>query len=376
MSSPSYQVHVYEPITGTLRYVFDPAIFYNMRYSRVLNDVGAIAITFSDDDVTLLNEIFTLDSLIEVYRSDNNGNLQREETFLTRINHRYRDEDGSGGQVVIGGVSLNHLIARRVIDPADDPLQAGGYSTKAGPADTVLRSYALEQMADNASLPRRFLNLTVPPVLGVGRPVGARKRYDNLLVTFQELAELGRIDFYIAHVGSGALQLQLTRIGSDKTRSANYPTAPWVGLDPERGNLLAPEFRDDRKEEQNYVYALGEGQGTNRTVLQVQGTTAGDSPYNRIEFVADLRTAAKGSSLQLLTGALEALIENEPVEEFRFTVSATSGGSIYRDDWDIGDNVTAIWGDVMRDLRITGVEIDVSDAGEVISVTVKQDGRQ
>lgn len=369
MSLPNYQFTIISPYTGEVKKIYDGAAIYEAIYNRPLNDVGALVFTLSGED-TDLDEIFSLDTLIDVLRTDPLTNQFRvEDTYLVRLNHRFRE--GEEQRYVVGAMSLNHLIARRVIDPDDDPTAAGGYSTKAGSADEVMRAYAREQMGDLASTDRQFPNFSVGGILGVGASVGKRARYDNLLAVFQELAVQGAMDFITIRVTSNTLRLTIEPIGSNKTKTRNYPFSPFVMFNPMRGNLENPSFLIDRKQEANVVYALGQGQGEFRVTSIVPGQGVADSPYNRIEFTEDIRLAERGDTLQLSTGAQNALKDKRLKQEFSFDISGNAPGATYRLDWDVGDIVTAAWETVSVDLRIKDVEVSISESGEKISLVTE-----
>lgn len=360
---PDYQLTVRSPIDGSVRIVLDGSAFDDCRYSRVLNDVGVFAMTLpSDPDWP---SIFTLDALIDVERtSPLTGFLQLEETYLTRLLHRFRE--GNEERFVVGGLSLNHLLSRRIVDPDDDPAAAGGYSTKAGPADDILVAYATEQCV-TASAARIFPNFSVAASTSVGTPAGRRLRYENLLDVFKDVANQSNVDFLITRLTSNTLRLTVLPIGTDRSRTRNYPFAPFVELNPIRGNLSDPSLLFDRKKEQNYVYALAQGPGESRIVSQVQGVGIGDSPYNRIEFTTDIRTAERGDSTTVNTQAFAALYENQAQKQFTFKPTGVEAGAIYRLDWDIGDIVTAVWDSDIIDLRVREVEIALDSEGETIT---------
>lgn len=368
MSLPNYQITVIDPTTGQTLKIYEAAAFYDLRFERALNGVGALVMTLpATDDVS---SVFVLDALVVIARtSPVSGALQTEDTYLTRYTQRVRV--GNDERFAVGGLSLNHLLQRRVVDPADDPLAAGGYSTKAGPSDTIMRAYAREQMGDLASTARQVPNFTVGEVLTVGTPIGKRLRYENLLTVMQDMANQGAMDFLIHWITNNTLRLTIEPIGTDKTRSRNYPFGPFVQLDPLRGNLTSPSLTIDRKKEGNYCYALGQGPGEQRTVLQLGGNGQADSPYNRMEFMQDARSAERGNSLALLTSARDALRTNQPKREFSFTPTGQEPGNTYRLDWDLGDRITAVWGDQWVDLRIRNVEIRLTSVGLGEEITVK-----
>lgn len=364
MPLPDYQLTVRSPIDGSVRIVLDGAAFDDCKYSRILNDVGILAMTLpARDDWPA---IFTLDALIDIERtSPVTGRLQIEDTFLTRLTHRFRESNDE--RFVVGGLSLNHLLARRVIDPSDDPLAAGGYSTKAGPADTVMHDYAIEQCGQSASAARQFPNLSIQPSGAIGSSIGRRLRYENLLEAMQDMANSALMDFIIARITDNNLRLTVAPIGSDKTRTRNYPGSPFVELNPLRGNLNDPSLLFDRKKEQNYVYALAQGPGESRIVTKLAADTIFDSPYNRIEFTTDIRQAERGDSTTILTSARAALFDKQPKKEFTFKPTGIEPGNIYRLDWDIGDVLTCAWDDDVIDLRVREVEITLNQGGETIT---------
>jgi hypothetical protein len=365
---PSYQIAVLDCLTGDVLQIFDSTAFYDLRYNRALNDVGALVLTLPFD--SRLPEIFAKDNFIEVMRaSPLTNSLQVEETYFCRLTHRFRE--GNDERFIAGGLSLNHLLARRIIDPDDDPLGAGGYSTKAGIADEVLRAFAREQMGDLASTIRQFPNFSIDLVPGTGVTVGMRARYDNLLKVFHDLAVQGETDFQISRLSANNLHLTIAPIGRDRTKTANYPYSSFTQFDPNRGNLSSPSLVLDSKKEQNLCYALGQGQGDTRIVAKVTGDSIADTPYNRIEFSEDVRKSDRDNSLYLFTAARKALRANQVDREFTFDPIPNTGGCVYHLDWDLGDHVTAAWDNMSVDIRITDVENQISTDGEQIHATLE-----
>lgn len=368
MTFPAYQVAVLDSTTGSVLHIYDSVSSFDLSLNRALNDIGTLAMTlpFTND----LPVIFAKDNFIEVARTDPlTGLLRVEETFFCRLTHRFRE--GSDERFVVGGLSLNHLLARRLIDPDDDPAGAGGFSTKAGTADEVLRAFAREQMGDIASAVRQFPNLVVDLVSGTAMPVGKRVRYDNLLKTFQDLAIQGQTDFNIHRTVASELHLTIAPIGRDRSRTAHYPYSAFTQFDPLRGNLSSPSFSSDSKDEQNYCYALGQGQGDTRIVAQVPGDSIFDSPYNRIEYSEDVRQSERADSLYLLTAARQSLHSKQVAQEFTFEPIPDASGAVYHLDWDLGDIVTATWDTVSADLRITDIDLSVQPDGETIKLKLE-----
>jgi hypothetical protein len=333
-----------------------------------LNGIGLVALTLPA--TAAIRQALRWDAFIEVQRTDPlTGDLRTEGTYLLRLTHRFRDTNDE--RLVVGGLSLEHMLARRIIDPNDDPNNAGGYSTKAGPADVVMRDYIREQAADLASANRRFPGLTVQAVEGNGPGNGQRLRHENLLKVLQDIAIKSTLDFWIERTAGTNMLVRLGVRGEDKRFSANFPLQGWLGLDPARGNMADPSLQYDRREEGNYCYALGQGQGDTRKVLEVEGDGIEDTPFNRIEFTHDARNADKVDVLTLYTEALQALKDKRTKREFTFRMSGTDVAQFYRVDWDLGTKLTVTWDDDSQDLRITEIEPSISASGEEFSIKVE-----
>lgn len=374
MSLPDYQITFVSCRTGLTQHVLDPSAIDDLIYSRELNGVGSVALTlpasnpYAQELITLgLDNV--LDDFIEIYRTDPvNGGLIVEDTYLLRLLHQF--SDGDNERVALGGYSLNHLLMRRLVDPATDPLQAGGYSTKTGVyASGIMREIVVQQAGVGAGT-RAFPNFNTPVLGDFGTSTGRRLRYEVLLEVLQSIALSNDCDFHVRRDTGNVLSCDIQPIGVDHRYSTNYPFAAFTIIDPLRGNLSNPSIIYDRKSEKNYMYAQGQGQGINRKLLKVPGAGVADSPYNRIEFLEDVRAAEKADALTLYTQAKASLRENEPRREFTFELTGTEPGNTYRDDWDIGDKLTAMYGNFVLDLRVTNVEIAVSSAGETITPKV------
>jgi hypothetical protein len=367
MGLPSYQISVISNTTGAVVKVLDMLSIYELQYSRKLNDVGTfVAVLPSTAEFYAL---FDWDTLIDLYRtSPVTGLLIREETYLVRSKHRFRE--GNEERLVIGGMSLNHLLMRRVINPADDPASVDGYSVKSGPGDVVIASYVSQQAGPSASAPRQTPGLAIIPADGAGSAVNITARYNNLFNKVQDIAFQSGVDFIIERTSGLNLAFKTAIFGNDYTKSSNYPFTPWVGINPARGNMQSPSLNIDRGNENNYVYALGQGQGEQRRVYEAASSGAVLSPYNRCEFAKDARNVEQTNTDGLASAAFQALQDERVPVEFSFTPTGIEPGAIYRQNWDIGDRITAIWEDFIRDLRMISVEIHLQGGDEEISVTV------
>ena len=349
----------------------DSSAFDDLQYSRVLNDVGTLAMSLPvgnpyAQELIALGLDAVLDDFVEVSRtSPITGKLIVEDTFLLRLIHRFRENDTE--RLAIGGYSLNHLLLRRIVDPDDDPLQAGGYSTKAGLASSVMREYVIQQMGYAASAVRQFPLFNVPVIGDFGTSVGRRLRHEVMLEVLQGIALANQCDFVVQRGDGRNLNCNIQPIGTDRRYSTNFPSSPYLIIDPIRGNLANPSMLFDRKDEKTFMYALGQGQGAARKLLKLPGEGLYDSPFNRIEVVADVRSSDKADALTLYTEGNAKLREYRKKREFTFDASQLPPGNEYRNDWDIGDYLTQQWEGVMLDLRLNKVEVTVSSSGETLT---------
>lgn len=368
MALPAYQVAVLSPVDGSVVLMLDASAFYNLRYSLALNDVGLLAMTLPS--TAAIRAAFVLDAFIEVYRADVAGVLQKEETYLCRYTQRFIEGDEE--RFVVGGLALNHLLMRRIIDPVGS---TDGYVAYNGAADTVIYNYCLFQVGVAAAeIARRTPNLIILVPMGIGGTVSARLRYQNLFNEVQKLARQGAVDFFIARTTASNLEMTIGAIGTDRTYTTNAPLGrPYVALSPLRGNLTQPSLVRDRKTEANYAYALGQGQAEDRVLYTLALPEVTDSPFNRIEVYLDCRNVDIADAATLASQAVSGLNERRFVQAFTFKPTGAEPGNVYHIDWELGDAVTVSWEEFSDDFRITDVQISISRDGESIQATVSDD---
>lgn len=377
MTYSAHEILIISPTTGGVLKILSPSQVDEFKYSRVINDVGVFAMVFRGrEQVEEVYSLFTTDTLVEVYRDDQTQSLShmvKENTYLTRKRERYIDDDGID-MFIVGGVDLNDFLNRRIVDPNDDSVQPnGGYATKSGAADTVLRDYIREQAGELASSLRITPGLDVPAVPGIGTAIGKRLRHDILLEVVRDVANSTNIDFSISRITDLSFEVFIGQLGTDRTYNTNKTSRRYVVFSPNRGNLLNPRYSIDETEEVTYLYVLGPGQGTNRTQLELSNNArVNASPYNRIERVKDARDTQPGQAVQLLTEGRLELIDQAVKIEFNANISAQLGGTKYRIDWVLGDRVTIAWGNQRDDVRIIGIEITLTGTGEQLVIKIEQ----
>ena len=373
--SGRYQVAFHEP-TGRLVTVHTLTAADRLAYSRRLNGVGTFLLSLPR--VLRQPVMLQKDALAVVYRSDPRGGGLRVEGayFLRLADHVPGDYEG----LVVGGVSAEHLLARRLYHPDDDPQVAGGYSTKSGPAVTLMRQIVHEQLIAPAANPQRaFPGVSLGPVGDDTSPPYPFRReigQQTVLEVLDDIAKAARLDFWLEWAGADPagyprFVFHAGRRGTDRSKAA-HPAGPYVYLTPSSGNLVEPQLTLDSRQEATVVYVLGKGANGHRLVYRAERAEAlGASPFALIERAVE---SSQADTLdELLAAAETALAESRPQVTFRFAPLVGAGGAVYGLDWDLGDIVTVGAYGYETSARVTAVTVTLTGAGESIEVETEQE---
>lgn len=354
----TYEVRLIN-LDGDIVAVFDTPALQQLRYTRVLNDVGTCQLTVAWTDSRAA--LFQQDCLLEIVRD---GLV--EETFILKLWEKL--EDNGLEWLVAHGVSLEWLLLARPIDPRNDPLAAGGYSTKSGAADDVIAEY-VEEQAVTASGWQAVPNLTVNGTGSIGVTVGSRLAWKNLLKEMQSLANVGAVDFWFARTSGRSLTFYAGMRGSDLTRDTNWPGNAFYVFSPESGNMREPSLKKDWRKAATNVYLLqGGNDDTGREVYEASNGYESVTPFGYFAIVADARQAE--SATEYLTQANDLLVEKRDVTTFGFDIGRAVAH--YRALWNLGDRVTAEWDGYTEDLRIAQVEVRVSGDSETVTPQLEE----
>jgi len=365
-----YQL-AFRDTTGSLVTVMDLTGAVQMRYSKTLNGCGAFLLTLPAD---LSKPIMsTLDAVVQVIWSDEAGQNVIDGTYLLR---RFAPVgEGLNDVFMVGGVGLEHLLWRRIFLSEDDPLEVNGFSTKSGPADTVMSQVIDEQCITPATNTSRALpGLQLGPVAGTGSSVAFREESSDtkVLELVRKLAAASGADFWVEYGQTGpTFTVQLGTVGTDRRKSTNSPLGlPYVYFAPQLGNLDQPELDMDRQEEQNHVYVFGQGPAGSRLVYGQVGSGAADSPWNDCEFgVQAKNTKTLDDWLTEADAALND--ERTRLTSFTFRPQKDTRFALYGRDWFLGDKVTVAYQDHEFEMRIPTVEITVTSEGDDIKPTME-----
>lgn len=372
-----YQLKLYNP-DGTELAVLDMRRIEHLYYERMVNDIGQLNFTLDASD-SLASVFGQTDTVVDVWRRNAPGkNFELEDTYLLRYWNRFEDENSE--YLIYGGPQIGHLMKRRIIIPADDPLEAGGYSSKYGAADTVMYQFANEQCINpNANTNRAIPNLIASAPSGTARNVFQRRQGgDSLFDTLQECSinsalydgSYIRYDWHVRHNGDLEFEFVVEQRGSDKTERTNFLAGtPYIVFNPERGNMISPSLTLDRKTEETIVWVGGRGLADQRILYPVSDNTAlAASPWNRIEGYVDSRSDDDTNGL--IAAGQEELDDKKLKFDFDFTPDLDGFQGRYNEDWVLGDFVTGYFAGYSQDVRISAVAVEV-DNDEGIQITLE-----
>lgn len=365
-----YQVWFINPANDEPILYVDQSQFTQLRYDKILNNIGSCTIQMPYDGIDLI-ELLPFDTIIQIKRKLPDETAFSNEDFYI-LRNVTRTRNGDNEFFIFGGLSAAYLLGGRIIYPDDDPLVAGGYSTKDGAADDVIRAYVREQAGDLASANRQIPDFTVAATGSIGKLIGRRLRYENLWKIVDEIAKAGQVDFWFDRLedGTGAIEMSVGRLGTDKTYKTTTPLPPYTILSPDRGNLSDPSIYIDKSNEETTMYVLSEGENTNRRLIIVESGTQNATIYSRREAKLESRQNDRNSVTDLITNALAQIEKQSIKEEFSFDIVQGAGGAEYGVDLFLGDKITIVWDSIRKDVRVSKIVVDINAGAESIKIEV------
>lgn len=344
-------IKIIDCTTGDYLFQIPPQKVLDAKFTKKLNDVGIASFTLAYN--TSIIEYFSLDNFVEVYiYSMISQSYEKFETYLVRIVRDYYEENIH--YYAIGGVSLNDLFRRRIIDPEVDGNAAGGFVTLGDYAHVVMYELINEHMVNSSVISRNIPNLTIEYGHTKTILAGIRDRHKELLPLLQKVAQKGEIDFTIYRDTGNNLVAHIGVIGSDRTKTTNYPTSPYTTLNPDHRTLINPSYENDRKDEKNYIYLLDKESDEEIIAIKYLTSDTLDSPYNLIEFT---KTVNVESFEEKLTEAIEELKGNRQKNLFNYTLPNNSKTI----NLALGDKITLYWNGITKDIRLDEVLVTLNN---------------
>lgn len=275
------------------------------------------------------------------------------------IKHREIDLNESGKlseNWVIKGYTLEYIFTQRIIIP---PTGQENDSINSN-AETVIKHYIENSITNPVDTDRKIDIIQLATNQNRGTNIDWSSRYKNLAEEIETIA---------LNTGLGISMKIDTDIlkwifdvyeGRDLTTQQS--TNPPVIFSYDYDNIKTQHFVDSDIGYKNYGYVGGQGEGTERTIVEV-GSSIG---IDRIETFID----ARDSDANLLERGEQKLNELKSVKTLEGQV-LTYGPFIYEKDWELGDIVTIQnkgWS-VTMDARITEIKEIYEPDGFQLEVT-------
>lgn len=348
-----------------------------LHYGRSVNSVSPLQLVLPFDrykDIIANPEVW-LDSRLEVWRKLDNGleTLDTETVWLVRQKQR----DFNAKTMTITAYSANEVLNRRRIAYPAGTSQA----LKTAAIDNMMKSFVRENLGSSATDSARSIAsyLTVESDQTKGISVTKAGSYDILLDLLQDLAAASSIAgstpvpiFFdvIGIISAGGVgNLEFRTYANQRGQNRTYTTQNnAVVLSPDTNTLQNVVVVEDYSGEYNVIYALGNGQGSNRVVTEVKDSIRiARSPINRRETT----TAENTNNTNVLTSAGNSALRSYRPKKIVTANIANNNTFQYGKDWQWGDKLSAnIEGDVF-DIRVDAVDITVSGGVEKITANLR-----
>ncbi len=353
----------------------------SLEYTIRLNDIGQYTLVL--DGELAAASAFVVDGQVEIRRRDQDASPAIDWYTDFRAFHRTSREatDDQGRSVFTSvGVGLVHLLERRAImfrDSTDGAIKAGG-------GEAVIKDYVDENAGPGATAGPRIVDgvtpgLTIQVDAFGGTSWAGAKPYRPLLATVREIGDATGVDFDVI-VPNEASPLAFQFVASAKPLGTDRSV---IGLDPgsglnaagnppvifslSLGNMQTPALTTARIGEITAALVLGPGGGTNRQVVERQGSGISDSPLNRIEGIKNANQVPTTDGLNDVGDAM--LQQLQAREVFTFDVMQIPS-TLYGRDYFVGDLVTARYKTTESNLQIVSATVRVSQGSEEISIGV------
>jgi len=341
----NYQLRVENDDYTLLAWLKD---YKSLKYRQVLNGVGYCEIEMHPDD-SKIDDIALMKRL----------KLIRDGTvvfggLIQRINWQIPQAAPQGEMWKFYARDHAEYATWRLCLPT-----GGNAYEEEGPDDSadVLKDFVYMNMGLGAAVARRFSDLTIAADNHDGDSITAQSRYGILHNVLQTLAGIHDLDWRFYPGASGCTFDCKALWGLDRTQGNGVNDECVFTKD--RHNFLSMAYTKDATAHFNYVYVGGQGEGTDRAI--VERSTAGDiTTYKRRERFIDARQLSVTASLQERGDA--ALTELQAIESMNVLPTTETWKASSGTTWDLGDQVTVYVHEYGRDFSYDGkiVGLDVT----------------
>ncbi len=334
-------------------------------FNRIVNGVGVCTLELSP---RVPRGFLSTDNIIEVRRAVSPaGELRLESMYFLRVRESEADGDGRLWRTITG-FSPNYILDSRIVAYAAGSSEA----EKSDAADDLMKAIVRENFTSTATDTDREIaspGLTVEGDGGLGPSISkafSRRNVLDLLFDLYEASEqAGTPVFFdtVPQASSFIFRTFVDQPGQDRTfPDGSSPTI--FGL--EFGNIAFPKLEEDFEKEATFVYAGGQGEGSDRVIQTALDQSAiNRSQWGRREAFRDSRHQTDPNAVQ--DDADAKLYDARAKLRFRCELKSVDGAR-YGIDWDLGDRVSVQFDGLSFDglVRAASIFID-QDGKETIS---------
>jgi hypothetical protein len=263
-----------------------------------------------------------------------------------------RQRASDGDTLTVSGVDDTVWLGRRLAHPQPNPLgPPQAEDVRSGSVSEVLAAYVNANAGPGAAAGRAVPGLTIaPPAPGLAG-INATARFQNLLTLLQDTARPWRVLFRVVDLAF------VTEVSQN--RGAIFSE----GLETLGGWTLTAEAPTA-----NQVTVAGGGEGVDRILREsIDLTSAG--AWGRIESFVDQRQTVDVA--QLDKAASEAIAAGAKPVTVKF-LPLDSEGQAFSRDWNLGDTVTVMAGDLKVVDQIRELHVTLDDHGATLVPSVGQ----
>lgn len=338
------------------------------------------SIRIIDRNFNLLGEIDDYESLIWIRRWHKAGefelhiNINKHNTHILQKENvilfedkagiiRYReielDESGKGGETLtIKGSSLSSLLGRRITIPPT----GNAYDVINSNAESVMKHFVDVNCINPADASRKIPNLGIAPNLNRGIILKYQSRFKQLDEELEKISIISGLGWDISIDIENKIYVFDVMEGKDLTsnQTVNNPVTFSIDFD----NIKGQTYVDSDLNYRNQAYVGGQGEGVERTIVEVGEGLHG---LDRYEVFIDARDIE--NDLDLPARGQQKLLEMTRLQSFESEI-LTKGTFEYKKDWDLGDMVTVVnpkWG-ITMETRIVEVKEIYESSGFKLEV--------
>lgn len=366
----NYELWYLDDVGNRLAYIPDWA---DLEYVKVLGGTGSLSVTLPKRgqvyDQTLP------DRRIAVYRQPTGGSLSLEIVALMRL---MQTSTTAQGQDILTqrGEDFNELLTRRIVAYYAGSAQ----SQKTDLADDMMKEIVTQNLFTDADYsggtPARDIaaqGFGVQSDLGAGPSLTKGFSWRNVMRVLQDLQAASKaagteVFFGMVPTSETAVEFRTWTTTIDRTVTTGVNP---ITFSMEWGNLINPLLQYDYTEEQNAIYAGGQGDGELRTIaLKTDPARIGSSQLNRREGFGYSRGIIQATVDDDAQNELERRRPLITIQGTLLDTPLTPYGGV--NGWNLGDKVTVNYASQQFDVIVKAARVRVAaDGKETIDARIE-----